>query len=148
MVAEDSLELGENCGSVEKTAPPDGHAPPEQGSRNICERGWSERKGAGTPGSEGEHHSYWWALSICVYFCIYKTHVFIFWTYPSKCFYYHMWNRLPAQARCVRQDAQGSCTGMTLRDGMGREVEGGFRMGNTCTPEADSCQCMAKTTAI
>ena len=28
---------------------------------------------------------------------------------------------------------------MTQRDGMGREVEGGFRMGNTCTPVADSC---------
>ena len=27
---------------------------------------------------------------------------------------------------------------------MGREVGGGFRMGNTCTPMADSCQCMAK----
>ena len=25
------------------------------------------------------------------------------------------------------------------RDGMGREVGGGFRMGNTCTPMADSC---------
>ena len=24
---------------------------------------------------------------------------------------------------------------------------GGFRMGNTCTPMADSCQCIAKTTA-
>ena len=24
----------------------------------------------------------------------------------------------------------------------------GFRMGNTCTPMADSCQCMAKTTTI
>ena len=29
-------------------------------------------------------------------------------------------------------------------DGMGREVGGGFRMGNTCTPMADLCQCMAK----
>ena len=29
--------------------------------------------------------------------------------------------------------------------GMGwGEVGGGFRMGNTCTPVADSCQCMAK----
>ena len=37
---------------------------------------------------------------------------------------------------------------MTLRDGMGREVGGGFRMGNTCTPKAESCQCMAKTTTI
>ena len=40
------------------------------------------------------------------------------------------------------------CTGMTQRDGMGREEGGGFRMGNTCTPMADSCQCMAETTAI
>ena len=41
---------------------------------------------------------------------------------------------------------QGSMheTVMTLRDGMGREVGGGFRMGDTCTPMADSCQCMAK----
>ena len=26
----------------------------------------------------------------------------------------------------------------------GREVGGGFKMGNTCTSVADSCQCMAK----
>jgi len=44
--------------------------------------------------------------------------------------------------------AQGWCTGMTLRDGMRREDGGGFRTGNTCTSMADSCQCMAKTTAI
>jgi len=36
------------------------------------------------------------------------------------------------------------CTGMTKRDGMGREEVEGFRMGNTCTPMADSHQCMAK----
>ena len=30
---------------------------------------------------------------------------------------------------------------------MGREVGGGFRMGDTCTHMADSCQCMAKSTA-
>ena len=36
------------------------------------------------------------------------------------------------------QDAWGWCTGMTQRDGMGREVGGGFRMGSTCTPVADS----------
>ena len=40
------------------------------------------------------------------------------------------------------------CSGMTLRDGMEREVVGGFWMGNTCVPVADSCQCMAKTTTI
>ena len=44
--------------------------------------------------------------------------------------------------------AQGWCTGMNQRDGMGREVGGGFRMGNTCKSMADSCQCMAKTTTI
>ena len=40
--------------------------------------------------------------------------------------------------------AQGWCTGMTQRDGMGREVGGGFRMGNTCKSIDDSCQCMEK----
>ena len=34
---------------------------------------------------------------------------------------------------------------MTQRDGMKREMGGGFRMGNTCTPMADSCQCMANS---
>ena len=42
------------------------------------------------------------------------------------------------------QDAQGWCTGMTLRDSMGKEVEGGFRKGNACTPVVDACRCMAK----
>ena len=37
----------------------------------------------------------------------------------------------------MRQSSQGQCTGMTLRDGMGREVAGGFRMWNTCTPMAN-----------
>ena len=54
----------------------------------------------------------------------------------------------PVQVRCMRQDTQGWCTGMTQRDGMGREGGGGLRMGNTCTPMADSCQCMVKTTTI
>ena len=33
----------------------------------------------------------------------------------------------------------GAGAGITQRDGMGRKVRGGFRMGNTCTPVADSC---------
>ena len=37
------------------------------------------------------------------------------------------------------QDAWGWCTGMTQREGMEREVGGGFRIGNTCIPVADSC---------
>jgi len=48
----------------------------------------------------------------------------------------------------MRQGAQGWCTGMTLREGMEREVRGGFMMGNTYIPMANSCQCMAKTTTI
>ena len=43
------------------------------------------------------------------------------------------------------QGAQGWCTRMTQRDGMGREVGGVFRMGNTYTTlMADSSQCMTK----
>ena len=34
----------------------------------------------------------------------------------------------------MRQGAEGWCTGMTQRDAMGREVGGGFRVGDTCTP--------------
>ena len=34
-------------------------------------------------------------------------------------------------------DAWGWSTGMTQRDGKGREEGGGFRMGNTCIPVAD-----------
>ena len=45
-------------------------------------------------------------------------------------------------------NAQGWCTRMTQRDEMGREVGGGFRMGNTCKSMVDSCQCMAKTTTL
>ena len=37
------------------------------------------------------------------------------------------------------QDAWGWCTGMTQRDGTGREVGEGFGIGNTCTPVVDSC---------
>ena len=35
-------------------------------------------------------------------------------------------------------DVWGWCTGMTQRDGIGREEGGGFRMGNTCIPVVDS----------
>ena len=38
----------------------------------------------------------------------------------------------------------GWCTGTTQRDGMGREEGGGFRMGNTCIPVADSFWYLAK----
>ena len=60
---------------------------------------------------------------------------------------FHMWNRWPVHVWCMKQSTQSQCTGTTQRDGMGREVEGLFRIvggGGTCTPVADSCQCMAK----
>ena len=53
-------------------------------------------------------------------------------------------HELPVQVQCRIQEAWGWCTGMTQRDGMGRELGGGFRMGNTCTPVVDACWCMAK----
>ena len=44
---------------------------------------------------------------------------------------------------CPMQDT--ACLGLvTQRDVMGREVEGGFMFGNSCTPVVDPCQCMAK----
>ena len=48
-------------------------------------------------------------------------------------------SRLDAGDKCW-----GGCTGMIHRDGMGRGVGGGFRMGNTCKAMADSCQYMTK----
>ena len=48
-------------------------------------------------------------------------------------------NESPVQVRCRIQDAWRWCTGMTQRDGRGREVGGGLRIGNACTPVADSC---------
>ena len=54
------------------------------------------------------------------------------------------WIRKPVQVQCMRQGAKGWCTGMTQRDRMGREEGGRARMGNTCTPMADSCECVAK----
>ena len=41
-------------------------------------------------------------------------------------------------------DSWGWYTETTQRDGMGREEGGGFRMGNTCMPVADSFLYMAE----
>ena len=46
-------------------------------------------------------------------------------------------------ARCLAHK-RGWYTGTTQRDGMGREEGGGFRMGNTCIPVADSFWYLAK----
>ena len=57
---------------------------------------------------------------------------------------YHIRNESPVQVQCRIQEAWGWSTGIIQRDGMWREVGGGLRIGNTCTPMADSCWCMAK----
>ena len=57
--------------------------------------------------------------------------------------YYQVRNELPVYVQYRMQDDWGWCTGMIQRDDMGWEVGGGFRIGNSCTPVADSCQCMA-----
>ena len=44
--------------------------------------------------------------------------------------------------------AQAWCTGKIQRNRVEREVGEGIGMGNTCKSMANSCQCMAKTTAI
>ena len=48
----------------------------------------------------------------------------------------------------ARNGTQSRYTEMTQRDGVGREVGGGFGMRHTCTPVADSCRCMVETTTI
>ena len=58
--------------------------------------------------------------------------------------YYHMWHQSPVQVWCMIQGARGWCNGMTQKDGMGREMGRGFRMGNMCTHMVNSCQCIAK----
>ena len=65
------------------------------------------------------------------------------WENGIEILYYHVRNESPVYVQCRIQDAWGWCMGITHRDVMGREL-GGFRKGNTCTPMADSCQCMAK----
>ena len=45
-----------------------------------------------------------------------------------------MRNESPVQVRCRIQEAWGWCTGMTQRDGMGREVEGGSGWGTRVHP--------------
>ena len=50
----------------------------------------------------------------------------------------------PYDAMCVLKRSTKHCELFTHTNGMGREMGGRLRMGNTCTPMADSCQYMAK----
>ena len=70
-----------------------------------------------------------------------KTIALTRWAFVGKVMFllFNMLSKLvPVQVRCTILDAWGWCTGMTQRDGMGREEGGGFRMGNTCISVVDS----------
>ena len=53
-------------------------------------------------------------------------------------------SKFDAWNRALKAGALGS----TQRDVAGREVGGGFGMGDAGTPMADACQCMSKTTKM
>ena len=49
----------------------------------------------------------------------------------------------------MKQGTQSLCSGTTQRDGVEREMGGGFRIGGRmCTSMADSCQCVAGATTV
>ena len=52
--------------------------------------------------------------------------------------------KFTAWSRAPKAGALGQPRAMGWRE----RWEGGFRIGDTCTPVADSCQCMAKITTI
>ena len=87
---------------------------------------------------------FWFSIIFFVFSFWDSYYIFIF-SFPRFSYVYHIWNESPVQVRCLILDAWGWCTGTTQRDGMGREEGGGFRMGNTCIPVADSCWYMAKS---
>ena len=53
-------------------------------------------------------------------------------------------SKFDALIRALKTGALGQPRGM----GRGGRWEGGLGPGDTCTPMANSCQCMAKTTTI
>ena len=56
--------------------------------------------------------------------------------------YFTLYNRLQYDTGClglVHWDDPEGCLVPSLRDGTGREEEGGFGMGSMCIPVADSC---------
>ena len=57
-------------------------------------------------------------------------------------------NESPVYVRCRIQDAWGWCTGKIQRDDIGWEVGGGFRIENSGTSVADSCQRMKNQYSI
>ena len=61
------------------------------------------------------------------------------WEYGIKTCVIPYKKRIPSPGSMQDTGSLGLVHWMTQRDGMGREVGGGFRMGNMCTPVADAC---------
>ena len=57
-------------------------------------------------------------------------------------------NESPVQVRCRTQDAWGWCTGMTQRDGMGREVGEGVQDGEHMYTHGGFMMMYGKTNTI
>ena len=86
-------------------------------------------------------------VSVCLFFNSFFYFKFLFLLYFTSqyCIGFGIhWHESPVYVRCRMQDAWGWCTGMIWRDDVGWEVGGGFMLGSSCTPLADSCQCMPK----
>ena len=86
-------------------------------------------------------------LELIFVYCVRKGSSFILLEVVDQFSQHHLLKRF-VFSPCMRQGAQDWCTGMTLRDEMGREVGRRVMLGNTCIPMVDSREWMAKTTTI
>ena len=77
---------------------------------------------------------------ICVYIYIYESesHSVVSLTFCDPMDWYSPGQNTEMGRHSLLLDAWGWCTGTTQREGMGREEVGGFRMGSTGIPVADS----------
>ena len=98
--------------------------------------------------TEGLYIFYHWKAALKTVQCLLLLSRIKGYCYHLSKFHIYALVGVPVQVRCTRQGSWDWCTGMTLKDGMGKEVRGRVRMGNTCTSMADSCQCMEKPTTI
>ena len=94
--------------------------------------------------TEGLYIFYHWKAALKTVQCLLLLSRIKGYCYHLSKFHIYALVGVPVQVRCTRQGSWDWCTGMTQRDGMGREGGEGFRVGNTRTPMADPCQCMAE----
>ena len=73
--------------------------------------------------------------------CLFVSHMilYMFQCHSPKSSPHSLSNRVQKTVLYICVSFAVSHTGLSQRDGMGREVGGGFRMGNMCTPVVDAC---------